>query len=409
MEKEGKKNLFAGILQELIEELLGDEHLETALAGTLEILMRTLKCEAGTIWLLDSEGNSLVPMFHAGPLDLSNFSVETGSSPESFVIRTGEPLLVNEPAPDARFTVSLLTENGLDVRNMICVPLNNLHQVVGCLQLVNKSEGMPFTNDEFRLCSRIAALAAMTIDEKGLTVNAGRKKEVLISMRGIIKDYPSGDGVLRVLKGIDLDIYKGELLVILGESGCGKSTLLNIIGGMDTLTEGQIMVEGRDLSHATDHDLTIYRREYLGFVFQTYNLMPNLTAQENVQLIADIATNPMDVAEAIARVNLTERANHYPAALSGGQQQRVSIARAIVKNPRIIFADEPTAALDYRTSIEILSVFEAIVKDRGTTIVMITHNPEIAKMASRVVRLKDGRISSVKLNFQPLKAADLVW
>ena len=169
------------------------------------------------------------------------------------------------------------------------------------------------------------------------------------------------------------------------------------------------MVEGRDLSHATDYDLTIYRREYLGFVFQTYNLMPNLTAQENVQLIADIATNPMDVAEAIARVNLTERANHYPAALSGGQQQRVSIARAIVKNPRIIFADEPTAALDYRTSIEILSVFEAIVKDRGTTIVMITHNPEIAKMASRVVRLKDGRISSVKLNFQPLKAADLVW
>ena len=209
MEKEGKKNLFAGILQELIEELLGDEHLETALAGTLEILMRTLKCEAGTIWLLDSEGNSLVPMFHAGPLDLSNFSVETGSSPESFVIRTGEPLLVNEPAPDARFTVSLLTENGLDVRNMICVPLNNLHQVVGCLQLVNKSEGMPFTNDEFRLCSRTAALAAMTIDEKGLTVNAGRKKEVLISMRGIIKDFPSGDGVLRDPDG-DL-VGSGEL------------------------------------------------------------------------------------------------------------------------------------------------------------------------------------------------------
>ncbi len=232
-------------------------------------------------------------------------------------------------------------------------------------------------------------MAALTIDEKGLKVNAGEKKDVLISLRGVTKEYPSGDGKITVLKGIDLDIYKGEFLVILGESGCGKSTLVNIIGGMDNLTDGTLLVDGKDYSHPTDRELTEYRREYMGFVFQSYNLMPNLTAQENVQFIADIAQDPM--------------------ALSGGQQQRVSIARAIVKRPKIIFADEPTAALDYQTSIEVLSVFEEIVKSRGTTVVMITHNPEIAKMANRVVKLKSGLVGSVKLNLEPAKATDLVW
>ena len=291
----------------------------------------------------------------------------------------------------------------------VCVPLNNLHEVVGCLEIVNKKDGTDYTPDEMKLCQRLAAMAALTIDEKGLKVNAGEKKDVLISLRGVTKEYPSGDGKITVLKGIDLDIYKGEFLVILGESGCGKSTLVNIIGGMDNLTDGTLLVDGKDYSHPTDRELTEYRREYMGFVFQSYNLMPNLTAQENVQFIADIAQDPMPAAEAIDKVGLTDRAGNYPAALSGGQQQRVSIARAIVKRPKIIFADEPTAALDYQTSIEVLSVFEEIVKSRGTTVVMITHNPEIAKMANRVVKLKSGLVGSVKLNLEPAKATDLVW
>ena len=249
----------------------------------------------------------------------------------------------------------------------------------------------------------------MTIQEKGLTVGAGDKKEILIRLRGVTKEFQNGEMISRVLKGIDLDIYKGEFLVILGESGCGKSTMVNIIAGMDNLTDGTLEVEGKDFSHPTDKELTAYRREYLGFVFQSYNLMPNLTATENVQFIADIAQEPMTAADAIEKVGLSGHANNYPSALSGGQQQRVSIARAIVKNPKIIFADEPTAALDYQTSIEVLSVFEEIVKNRGTTVVMITHNPEIAKMANRVIKLKNGVVSSVKINLEPLHASELVW
>ena len=295
------------------------------------------------------------------------------------------------------------------VRSMLCVPLKNLTEVMGCIQVINKKDGTGFDEEEQQLCERIAALAALTIEEKGFTVSAGEKKQVLISLRGIIKEFPSGEGVLRVLKGIDLDIYQNEFVVILGESGCGKSTLVNIIGGMDHLTDGSLIIDGKDFSHPTEAELTRFRREYMGFVFQQYNLMPNLTAQENVQFIADLVKEPMTAEDAIAKVGLTERAGNFPSMLSGGQQQRVSIARAIVKNPKIIFADEPTAALDYQTSIEVLSVFEQIVRDRGSTVVMITHNPEIARMANRVVKLRNGVISSIRVNLHPAMATELVW
>ena len=178
---------------------------------------------------------------------------------------------------------------------------------------------------------------------------------------------------------------------------------------MDHLTDGSLIIDGKDFSRPTDKELTRFRREYLGFVFQQYNLMPNLTAQENVQFIADLVRDPMTAEEAIEKVGLTDRAGNFPSMLSGGQQQRVSIARAIVKNPKIIFADEPTAALDYQTSIEVLQVFEQIVQSRGSTVVMITHNPEIARMANRVVKLRNGVISSIRVNLHPAMATELVW
>ena len=403
------ENPYVTILEELLEELLGEANLEAALAGSLNILMRALKCEAGAIWLLDTKTDRLVPMFQVGPMDLSNVSMEMGTNVESFVTRTGESVLLTKQEEDDRFTGSFLDENGLPVRSMVCVPLNKLDEIVGCLQIVNKKDGTAFTENELRLCKRTAALAALTIGEKGLEVNAGEKKDVLIRLRDVIKEFPSGDGVNRVLKGIDLDIYRGEFLVILGESGCGKSTLVNIIGGMDNLTDGKLLIEGKDFSHPSDAQLTRFRREYMGFVFQSYFLMPNLTARENVQFIADIAPNSLSADEALAKVGLSDRADYYPAALSGGQQQRVAIARSFVKRPHVIFADEPTAALDYQTSIEVLSVFEDIMKDRDTTVVMITHNPEIAKMANRVIKLQNGRIASIKVNLKPLHATELVW
>ena len=382
------RNSYTEILMEVFQELLGEEDLEAALADSLSVLARALKGEVGIIWLLDQKAGKLVPLFQTGPVDLSNVSIEMGTNAESYVTQSGESVLVRDQTPDPRYKGTFLSEIGLTVKDMICVPLNRIDEIIGCLQIVNKKDASSFTEEEHRICRNFAALAALTIGEKGLEVHAGRKKEVLIRLLGVTK---------------------GEFLVILGESGCGKSTLVNIIGGMDSLTEGSLLIEGKDFSLPKDTQLTEYRRDYMGFVFQSYNLMPNLTALENVQFIADIARNSIPPAEAIARVGLADRADYYPAALSGGQQQRVAIARSFVKQPHVIFADEPTAALDYQTSIEVLSVFEEIMQNHDTTVVMITHNPEIAKMANRVIRLQNGRIGDLKINLHPLHATELVW
>ena len=400
---------FAKATWQIMEQLLEVESLDDALSGSLEIIVNTLNSEAGAIWLLDPKTDRLSPLFHIGPADVSNITVENGLGIEGIVTKTGKSVMVTDAASDARFDGTVFDDNGLVTKTMICVPLNNLHDVIGCVQIVNKKDGSLYDEEELQLCERMAALAAITIDEKGLIVDLGEQKEVLATLKNVTKEFPSGDGVLKVLKGINLDIYKNEFVVVLGESGCGKSTMMNIVGGMDFLTDGTLTIEGKDFSHPTDAELTKYRREYIGFIFQAYNLMPNLTALENVQFIAELVKDPMDAAEAIDKVGLSARANNYPGQMSGGQQQRVSIARAIVKKPKLILADEPTAALDYTTSIEVLSVIEDIVKNQGATVMMVTHNVEIAKMADRVVKVRGGRIASIKKNLHPVHAEELVW
>ena len=400
---------FAKATWQIMEQLLEVDSLDDALSGSLEIIVTTLNSEAGAIWLLDPKTDRLSPLFHMGPADVSNITVENGLGIEGIVTKTGKSVMVTDAASDARFDGTVFDDNGLVTKTMICVPLNNLHDVIGCVQIVNKKDGSLYDEEELQLCERMAALAAITIDEKGLIVDLGEQKEVLATLKNVTKEFPSGDGVLKVLKGINLDIYKNEFVVVLGESGCGKSTMMNIVGGMDFLTDGTLTIEGKDFSHPTDAELTKYRREYIGFIFQAYNLMPNLTALENVQFIAELVKDPMDAAEAIDKVGLSARANNYPGQMSGGQQQRVSIARAIVKKPKLILADEPTAALDYTTSIEVLSVIEDIVKNQGATVMMVTHNVEIAKMADRVVKVRGGRIASIKKNLHPVHAQELVW
>ena len=400
---------FTKATWQIMEQLLEVDNLDDALSGSLEIIVNTLNSEAGAIWLLDQKTDRLTPMFHIGPADISNIMVENGLGIEGVVTKTGKSVIVEDAANDSRFEGSVFDDNGLITKTMICVPLNNLHDVIGCVQIVNKKDGSLYDAEELKLCERMASLAAITIDEKGLIVDLGEKKEILATLRNVTKEFPSGDGVLQVLKGINLDVYKNEFVVVLGESGCGKSTMMNIVGGMDFLTDGELTVEGRDFSHPSDAELTQYRREYIGFIFQSYNLMPNLTALENVQFIAELVKDPMDAADAIAKVGLSERANNYPGQMSGGQQQRVSIARAIVKKPKLILADEPTAALDYTTSIEVLSVVEDIVRKQGATVMMVTHNPEIAKMADRVVKVRNGKIASIKKNLHPVHAEELVW
>ena len=400
---------FTKATWQIMEQLLEVDNLEDALSGSLEIIVKTLNSEAGAIWFLDEKTDRLSPLFHIGPADISNITVENGLGVEGIVTKTGRSVIVEDAANDPRFDGTVFDDNGLKTETMICVPLNNLHDIIGCVQVVNKKDGSLYDTEELQLCERMASLAAITIDEKGLLVDLGEKKEVLAVLKGVTKEYQTGDTVLQVLKGINLEVYKNEFIVVLGESGCGKSTMMNIIGGMDFLTDGTLEIEGKDFSHPSDDELTRFRRNTVGFIFQAYNLMPNLTALENVQFIAELVSDPMPAEEAIEKVGLSSRANNYPGQMSGGQQQRVSIARAIVKRPQLILADEPTAALDYTTSIEVLSVIEGIVRGQGATVMMVTHNPEIAKMADRVVKVRNGKIASIKKNMHPLHAEELVW
>ena len=394
---------------QITERLRNSDDIAAALEGCLEIITKAMNCEAGSVWLMSNKTDRLSVVSYVGSVDISGISVEKDQGIVGTVTQSGESVIVADTCNDERFTKVVDEETGFVTKSMICVPLKNEYETIGCIELINKQSGELYTLDDLSLLEQMASLAAVAIEEKGFTFDPEEGKRVIISLRGVTKSYLSGGEETTVLKGIDLDIYENEFIVVLGESGCGKSTMMNIIGGMDSLTEGTLMVEGKDFSHPTNAELTNFRRNYVGFVFQSYNLMPNLTARENVQFIAEICPNPGDVDEALKKVGLTTRAGNYPAQMSGGQQQRVSIARALAKNPKVIFADEPTAALDYRTSIEVLQVIEEIIKTQDTTVMMITHNPEIAKMANRVIRLSDGRISSIRRNLHPVSAKELSW
>jgi putative ABC transport system ATP-binding protein len=232
---------------------------------------------------------------------------------------------------------------------------------------------------------------------------------ITLRASGLTKTYGSGDVAVQALRGIDLELATGELVVLLGPSGSGKSTLLNILGGLDTATSGQAWFHDHDLVRASDRELTRYRREHVGFVFQFYNLIPSLTALENVALVTEIATNPMRAEAALELVGLGQRMHHFPAQLSGGEQQRVAIARAIAKQPSILLCDEPTGALDSRTGILVLEAIETIHREIGTTTVLITHNAVIADMADRVVVLGDGLIQQARRNARRRAAAELSW
>lgn len=228
--------------------------------------------------------------------------------------------------------------------------------------------------------------------------------------RGLTKVYSQGPGLeVRALDGIDLDLYPGELVVLLGASGSGKSTLLNILGGLDTPNSGSLRHAGRDLATTDERARTLYRRQTVGFVFQFYNLIPSLTARENVALITDIAIDPLPPEQALVLVGLGDRLDHFPSQLSGGEQQRVAIARAIAKRPAVLLCDEPTGALDVRTGITVLEAIERINREFGTLAVVITHNAAIAAMADRVILLSAGRITDIRANPTRLPARNLVW
>ena len=237
----------------------------------------------------------------------------------------------------------------------------------------------------------------------------GNLQNSYVKLDKVSKIYKMGEVEIRAVDNISFEISKGEFVVVVGPSGAGKTTVLNILGGMDTATEGDVYVDGSNIAEYNSHQLTAYRRDDIGFVFQFYNLVPNLTALENVELAMQICKNPLDVKKVLCEVGLEDRMGNFPAQLSGGEQQRVSIARALAKNPKLLLCDEPTGALDYQTRNAILKLLQDMCREIGMTVIVITHNSALTPMADRVIHIKNGTVSAMELNTDPTPVEEIEW
>lgn len=380
---------------------------DEAIRGESRVIVESGIADHVVVWCVNREKDSgCYPYYWICPVDLTSRFCPQGSGIVGSVCAGHEAEscldFKAEAAPDDRELLA-----GVDASSVVCTPFSIHESFEGCVEFIRSGAHKPFTADEAEMCSILSMIAEIYIKE-AVAPPDRPPKEILLSARNIQKSFVSGGIVSQVLKGVNIDVFEGELLCLQGESGCGKSTFLNIAGGLLEADSGSLTFMGQEITGMSEKDLTAYRRDHIGFVFQSYNLMPNLTAKQNLDLIAELVGDPMDTSEALALVGMGEKARNYPSQLSGGQQQRISIARALVKKPKMIFADEPTAALDYQTSIEVLSVFEKI-KEAGTTILMVTHNEEITHMADRVIRFRDGKTYEVIVNHRPTKANELKW
>lgn len=231
----------------------------------------------------------------------------------------------------------------------------------------------------------------------------------LIEFKNVVKEYKNGDQVIKVANNLNFTIDKGEFVVILGPSGSGKSTLLNLLGGLDNVTSGDIIVDGKNISDYTDKKLTQYRAKEIGFIFQFYNLIPNLTARENIEILNDISDESINASDILGKVGLSQHINKFPSELSGGEQQRVSIARAIAKNPSMLLCDEPTGALDSKTGKTIIELLVNLSETENTTVILVTHNAEFAKVADKIIRIKNGKIEDIEINENPQNTDAINW
>ncbi len=375
-----------------------------AVTGSLNVILESGIADYAVVWQADKEKEALHPVYWVCPLDLTSVSHPYGQGVVGKVYLSEENKLIDNISdmPDVQEDFA-----GLEISSLICLPLNNMDYTVGCIQFLRTKDRDIFTEDDVETCCMLTLMVQMQIEDKIPPVSLPEKK-VLLSIQNLHKYYQSGEEMSHVLKGVNINVYKGEFLCLLGESGCGKSTVLNIIGGLLDFDEGNVNFDCREISGFSEKELTAYRRSNIGFIFQSYNLMPNLTAKQNLDIVGELSEAPADSQKLLELVGLGDKADRYPSLLSGGQQQRIAIARAMVKKPKLILADEPTAALDYATSIEVLSVMENVVKS-GTTLIVVTHNVEIAKMADRVIRFRDGKTYEINVNTHPLHAKDLVW
>lgn len=380
---------------------------DEAITVSLKVILENSMADYGIIWYADQENHVLRPAYWICPMDLTDKCCDFGTGIVGRVFENGKNEILNDASEDN--TIKAVFED-ITVSSALCLPLNLEDDSFGCIEFL-KSEGS-FTDDGIEVCDMLTLMMQMQVKaeapKKTPHLEEMHNKKILLSVKNVHKSFKNGETISHVLKGVNFDAYEGEFLCLLGESGSGKSTVLNIIGGLMGLDEGEVFFDGKNIAHLSQKELTKYRRDYVGFIFQAYNLMPNLNAKQNLDLIGELSSNPADSNELLSLVGLGDKADRYPSMLSGGQQQRVAIARAMIKRPKLILADEPTAALDYSTSIEVLSVMENVVK-KGTTLILITHNEEIAKMADRIIRFRNGKTYEITINRRPLKATELVW
>lgn len=379
--------------------------MEDAVKGGLRIIEREFPCDEIILWYADESGELLHPYFWLGDRDFTTLSHKVGEGMVGRVFITEEALLydANEGSLDPETQHDF---PGMDISGALCVLFSDTKEKLGCIQLVRTSG--PFSEEFVDALKIFSTMLAISISENAEIAPRPDFTNTIMQARNIKKSFKNGETTTEVLKGVNLDVFEGEFLAVLGESGCGKSTFLNIIGGLERADSGSFTYLGNEMANANEEQLTAFRRNNIGFIFQSYNLMPNLTARQNLNLIGELAENPMTSEEALSLVGLSDKMNSYPSQLSGGQQQRVSIARALIKRPKLIFADEPTAALDYATSIEVLSVLEKVI-ETGTTLVMVTHNEEISRMANRVIRFRNGKTHEITVNRLRAHPKELVW
>ncbi len=376
-----------------------DETKSFIIHNALLKLIEVTNSETAIFWKIDEDDNNPKLVEWSETEEVPNIKLDFANIiPEYVKYYSGEK--IDEKTLLEKFNRVLEYE----IKNAVFIPIFNEEHKCGYIQIVNINDFTKYSRSNKDVNCLISIIE--TVFSNRSSYRSMAKK--IISLKNVKKTFYVGNLSVPVLKGISLDIYEGELIVILGASGSGKTTLLNILGGMDQLTEGRFYFEDKDYSCVSEAELTKYRRNSVGFIFQTYNLMPNLNAIDNLDFIAALCKNSLNSREVLNSVGMEEHMKKYPSQISGGQQHRVSIARALVKNPQIILADEPTAALDYTNSIEILKLLQGIVS-KGSTLVMVTHNEEIAKMANRVIRIKDGVIQGIIENDKPELAQSLKW
>ena len=303
---------YTQVVWEITKLLQEAESLEEALRVSLGTVVRAVDAEAGTIWFYNKDGDGRIhPSFWIGGADLTGMSLAAGEGIAGTVVECGKTTVVKDCQKDPRWAGRFDAKTGFVTRSMICVPLLNKYEVIGCIQIINKKDGSLYDDADVELCENLAMLTAIAVDVNGLNLGFSEEKPTLISLRDVTKIFGSGETKVQVLKGVNLDIREGEFLVILGESGCGKSTMLNIIGGMDQPTSGSMIFDGKDYAKADEAEMTAFRRDVVGFVFQAYNLMPTLTAEENLNFIGELSSHSMPASEALECVGLLEKRKNF--------------------------------------------------------------------------------------------------